>query len=665
MSDNLPWKTWTPDDLAPPQAEFVPIVEPEETIIEEAEPSLEQQLAQLQMQAHEQGYQAGIAEGRQQGHKQGYQEGLAQGLEQGLAEAKSQQAPIHARMQQLVSEFQTTLDALDSVIASRLMQMALEAARQVIGQTPTVDNSALIKQIQQLLQQEPLFSGKPQLRVHPDDLQRVDDMLGATLSLHGWRLRGDPTLHPGGCKVSADEGDLDASVATRWLTTLDNFEAKMAQLPAVRRYGRLTRATGLVLEATGLQLPLGATCVIERQNGSETHEVESEVVGFNGQRLFLMPLEEVEGVLPGARVYAKNISAEGLQSGKQLPLGPALLGRVLDGSGKPLDGLPSPDTTETGALITPPFNPLQRTPIEHVLDTGVRPINALLTVGRGQRMGLFAGSGVGKSVLLGMMARYTRADVIVVGLIGERGREVKDFIENILGAEGRARSVVIAAPADVSPLLRMQGAAYATRIAEDFRDRGQHVLLIMDSLTRYAMAQREIALAIGDPPATKGYPPSVFAKLPALVERAGNGISGGGSITAFYTVLTEGDDQQDPIADSARAILDGHIVLSRRLAEAGHYPAIDIEASISRAMTALISEQHYARVRTFKQLLSSFQRNRDLVSVGAYAKGSDPMLDKAIALWPQLEGYLQQGIFERADWEASLQGLERIFPTVS
>ncbi|EOA6771448.1 flagellum-specific ATP synthase FliI [Escherichia coli] len=421
---------------------------------------------------------------------------------------------------------------------------------------------------------------------------------------------------------------------TRWLTTLDNFEAKMAQLPAVRRYGRLTRATGLVLEATGLQLPLGATCVIERQNGSETHEVESEVVGFNGQRLFLMPLEEVEGVLPGARVYAKNISAEGLQSGKQLPLGPALLGRVLDGSGKPLDGLPSPDTTETGALITPPFNPLQRTPIEHVLDTGVRPINALLTVGRGQRMGLFAGSGVGKSVLLGMMARYTRADVIVVGLIGERGREVKDFIENILGAE-------------------------------DFRDRGQHVLLIMDSLTRYAMAQREIALAIGEPPATKGYPPSVFAKLPALVERAGNGISGGGSITAFYTVLTEGDDQQDPIADSARAILDGHIVLSRRLAEAGHYPAIDIEASISRAMTALISEQHYARVRTFKQLLSSFQRNRDLVSVGAYAKGSDPMLDKAIALWPQLEGYLQQGIFERADWEASLQGLERIFPTVS
>lgn len=446
---------------------------------------------------------------------------------------------------------------------------------------------------------------------------------------------------------------------TRWLTALDAFEARLSQLPAVRRYGRLTRATGLVLEATGLQLPLGATCVIERQQNGGICEVESEVVGFNGQRLFLMPLEEVEGIVPGARVYARGSDG---QNGKQLPLGPALLGRVLDGSGRPLDGLPAPDSGETGTLTSAPFNPLQRTPIEEVLDTGVRAINALLTVGRGQRMGLFAGSGVGKSVLLGMMARYTRADVIVVGLIGERGREVKDFIENILGAEGRARSVVIAAPADVSPLLRMQGAAYATRIAEDFRDRGQHVLLIMDSLTRYAMAQREIALAIGEPPATKGYPPSVFAKLPALVERAGNGINGGGSVTAFYTVLTEGDDQQDPIADSARAILDGHVVLSRRLAEAGHYPAIDIEASISRAMTALISDAHYAQVRQFKQLLASFQRNRDLVSVGAYARGSDPTLDRAIALWPQLEQFLQQGIFEQADFGASLQALDQIFP---
>ncbi|MEQ9859848.1 flagellar protein export ATPase FliI [Pectobacterium cacticida] len=447
----------------------------------------------------------------------------------------------------------------------------------------------------------------------------------------------------------------------RWLSSLDAVEQRIGDTPSVRRYGRLTRATGLVLEATGLHMPLGATCLIERQTGAQVEEVESEVVGFNGQKLFLMPLEDVEGITPGARVYARA-GQDSSSHGKQLPLGPELLGRVLDGSAKPLDGLPAPDTGYRAPLITPPINPLQRTPIDSVLDVGVRAINALLTVGRGQRMGLFAGSGVGKSVLLGMMARYTQADIIVVGLIGERGREVKDFIENILGTEGRARAVVIAAPADVSPLLRMQGAAYATRIAEDFRDRGQHVLLIMDSLTRYAMAQREIALAIGEPPATKGYPPSVFAKLPALVERAGNGIHGGGSVTAFYTVLTEGDDQQDPIADSARAILDGHIVLSRQLAESGHYPAIDIEASISRAMTALIDEGHYASVRQFKQLLSSYQRNRDLVSVGAYAAGSDPMLDRAIQLYPQLEAFLQQGMFEQSTYEESCQALHAIFP---
>ncbi len=445
----------------------------------------------------------------------------------------------------------------------------------------------------------------------------------------------------------------------RWLKTLDSLEQRIAATPMVRRYGRLTRATGLILEATGLQLPLGASCLIERQSGAQLEEIDCEVVGFNGDKLFLMPLEEVEGIVPGARVYARS-RADG-QSGKQLPLGPELLGRVLDGAGRPLDGLPAPDTGFSAPLITAPVNPLQRTPITQVLDVGVRAINALLTVGRGQRMGLFAGSGVGKSVLLGMMARYTQAEVIVVGLIGERGREVKDFIDNILGTEGLARSVVIAAPADVSPLLRMQGASYATRIAEDFRDRGCHVLLIMDSLTRYAMAQREIALAVGEPPATKGYPPSVFARLPALVERAGNGTSGGGSITAFYTVLTEGDDQQDPIADAARAILDGHVVLSRQLAESGHYPAIDIEASISRAMTALVAPEQEARVRQLKQLLSRYQRNRDLISVGAYAAGSDPQLDRAIALYPAMEAFLQQNMHERSDYAQACERLQALF----
>lgn len=445
-----------------------------------------------------------------------------------------------------------------------------------------------------------------------------------------------------------------------WLSVMDRVEEKLGELPRFRQYGKLTRATGLVMEAVGLKLPIGALCIVERQTGQAILPVECEVVGFNGQTLYLMPLEHVDGILPGARAYAPEADKG---AGKQLPVGLHLLGRVLDAQGRPLDGRP-PAGKPVAGLFTPSFNPLHRDPIKSVLDVGVRAINGLLTVGRGQRMGLFAGSGVGKSVLLGMMARFTTADVIVVGLIGERGREVKDFIENILGEEGLSRAVVIAAPADVSPILRMQGAVYATRIAEDYRDRGMNVLLIMDSLTRYAMAQREVALAIGEPPATKGYPPSVFARLPALVERAGNGMRGGGSITAFYTVLTEGDDQQDPIADSARAILDGHIVLSRRLAEAGHYPAIDIEASISRAMTELIPHVQYRKVQRFKQLLSTYQLNRDLVSVGAYVKGSDPLLDRAIDQYPALEAFLHQAIHERSGYDEAIAALSQLFPDI-
>src|SRR5690606_26361130 len=339
--------------------------------------------------------------------------------------------------------------------------------------------------------------------------------------------------------------------------------------------GRITRATGLVLHATGLRLPVGAACRIELARGHDLW-ADAEVVGFDGHTLFLMPQADISGLPPGARVVPGEPPVQRAiplprtaelngnakpQVGRHLPVGNALLGRVLDGAGRPLDDLGPLQGALAAPLSAAPINPLDRAPIDTVLDVGVRAINGLLTVGRGQRMGLFAGSGVGKSTLLGMMARHTRADVIVVGLIGERGREVKDFIENILGSEGLERAVVVAAPADVTPLLRIQGALYATRVAEYFRDQGLDVLLIMDSLTRFAMAQREIALAIGEPPATKGYPPSVFARLPALVERAGNGAAHGqgrhGSITAFYTVLTEGDDQQDPIADAARAILDG------------------------------------------------------------------------------------------------------------
>jgi len=435
--------------------------------------------------------------------------------------------------------------------------------------------------------------------------------------------------------------------------------------------GRLTRINGLVMEAAGLKLPLGSGCHVALPGGTA---VEAEVVGFSGEKLFMMPTDDVYGLAPGAHVVpleshpqlpsvAQRLTPNRRQSdrAKHLPVGDELLGRVLDGAGRPLDALGPLNTKHTRSLQSRPFNPLQRAPIHSSLDVGIRAINSLLTVGRGQRLGLFAGSGVGKSVLLGMMARFTAAEVIVVGLIGERGREVKEFIEHILGPTGLKRSVVVAAPADTSPLMRLQGAAYATAIAEHFRDQGRHVLLIMDSLTRFAMAQREIALAIGEPPVTRGYPPSVFARLPQLVERAGNGPEGGGSITAFYTVLTEGDDQQDPIADAARAILDGHIVLSRSLAEQGHYPAIDIEASISRAMTNLIKPLHLDVVRRFKHLYSRYQRSRDLISVGAYAAGSDPTLDQAIAMQPGFESFLQQDMNERENYQDAVLKVHRLF----
>ena len=461
--------------------------------------------------------------------------------------------------------------------------------------------------------------------------------------------------------------------ASRLEVFLATCTSRVQAASPIAVHGRLTRVAGLVMEAVGLKLAVGSTCLIYQNN---VLAAEAEVVGFNGERLFLMPSTEVHGLTAGAIVMPLEPSrnapvyvGEGdppaeddlnEELTKHLPVGDALLGRVVDGAGRPLDRLGPIESAQRAPLAARPVNPIERQPIERPLDVGVRAINSMLTVGRGQRMGLFAGSGVGKSVLLGMMARYTEADVTVVGLIGERGREVKEFIDQILGPVGLARSVVVAAPADAAPLMRLQGAAYATVLAEYFRDQGKNVLLIMDSLTRYAMAQREIALAIGEPPATKGYPPSVFAKLPALVERAGNGTHGKGSITAFYTVLTEGDDQQDPIADSARAILDGHIVLNRALADTGHYPAIDIEQSISRAMHNIVDAEQQQSARTIKKLFSRYQRSRDLIQVGAYIPGSDPELDRAIAAHATIGSFLQQDMQARAPFAESCAELSLI-----
>jgi len=424
--------------------------------------------------------------------------------------------------------------------------------------------------------------------------------------------------------------------------------AATLQLPPVE--GRLTRLIGLMVEARGCHAAVGDRCMLLSGNGART---EAEVVGFSGDRLMLMPTGHADGLEPDTRVVPTRRSGT-------VAVGDALLGRIVDGAGMPLDGMGPLACDTQRRLGGEVINPLERDPISEPLDVGVRAINAALTVGRGQRIGLFAGSGVGKSVLLGMMARHTAADVIVVGLIGERGREVKEFVERILGPRDRSRAVVVAAPADAPPLLRMQGAWLATAVAEHFRDQGRSVLLLMDSLTRFAQAQREIGLAVGEAPATKGYPPSVFARLPQLVERAGNGRAGGGSITAFYTVLTEGDDQQDPIADSARAILDGHIVLSRRIAESGHYPAIDIEASISRVMNEVVPRSQWEAARQLRELMSTFNQSRELVNLGAWKPGANPVLDRAVALWPRIQQLLAQRPDEQAGYVDSVTELQRL-----
>ena len=414
--------------------------------------------------------------------------------------------------------------------------------------------------------------------------------------------------------------------------------------------GRISRAVGLTLEAKGFHQPIGARCFVSI---NEQHSVEAEVVGFSNDSAYLMSLGNIQGMAPGMIIIPTGRVAE-------VGVGPQLLGRIVNGSGHLIDDGPMFELNDNYPLVSPIINPLKRAIIDTHLDVGVRAINSLLTVGRGQRIGLFAGSGVGKSVLLGMMTRYTAADIVVVGLVGERGREVKEFIENNLGPEGLKRSVVVAAPADESPLMRLHGAKVATTIAEYFRDQGKHVLLLMDSLTRFAQAQREIALSIGEAPATKGYPPSVFTQLPNLVERAGNGKPGGGSITAFYTVLTEGDDLQDPIADAARAILDGHIVLNRAIAEEGQYPAIDLEASISRVMQTIVSESHLKNMLLLKRYLSLYEKSKDLILLGAYVKGTDPQLDKAILFRAKIKEFMVQDMYKKVNYDDSIDLLAKL-----
>jgi len=435
-----------------------------------------------------------------------------------------------------------------------------------------------------------------------------------------------------------------------------NFEDEVDLLlnglhaPEPQRSGTLVRLVGMRLETRGLMAPLGACCEVTGQFG---HSVQAEVVGFNDETLYLLPFNEPHGIGPGAKVTVLSNTA-------QVRLGPELLGRIIDGSGEPLDGLPAPECKDVLSLQGRPINPMERGPIHQILDVGVKAINGMLTIGRGQRLGLIAGSGVGKSVLLGMMTRFTEADVVVIGLIGERGREVQAFIQESLGPEGLAKSVLVAAPANVSPVLRLKATHMTHVIAEYFRDQGKNVLMLVDSLTRVAHAQREIGLAVGEPPTAKGYPPSVFALLPNLIERAGVGRHGLGSITAIYTVLAEGDDSNDPIVDIARASLDGQVMLSRKLADAAHYPAIDLNGSISRVMQNLLDPQDLKMANRFRRLWSLYQQNQDLIQVGAYETGSNPELDQAIRLREAMENFLRQDMHISQDALTTRQGIQSL-----
>lgn len=430
---------------------------------------------------------------------------------------------------------------------------------------------------------------------------------------------------------------------------LEKYFDQLSDLNTLKYLGRVTKLVGLTIESSGPLVRIGELCMIA-PIGSNA-QIRAEVVGFNGDKVLLMPLGDMSGIGPGSRVYATG-------RGMSFQVGPHLLGRVLDGVGEPIDGKGPLGYGRDWPLHNDPPNPLLRQRIRAPLTMGVRAIDTMLTIGMGQRVGIFAGSGVGKSTLLGMIARNTSADINVIALVGERGREVREFIENDLGEEGLQRSVLVVSTSDKPALVRVSAALLATSIAEYFRSEGLNVMLMMDSLTRFSMAQREIGLAVGEPPVTRGYTPSVFAALPRLLERAGNGDVG--SITALYTVLVDGDDMNEPITDTVRGILDGHIVLARRLANQGHFPAIDILQSISRVMPAIVSEDHYRQALSLKELLAVYQTSEDLINIGAYARGSNPKVDEAIQKREATVRFLKQGMHERADFEGALEAMNAV-----
>jgi len=426
---------------------------------------------------------------------------------------------------------------------------------------------------------------------------------------------------------------------------LEPYFTRLEEFSTLRWTGRVTKAVGYLVESDGPFCSVGEGCAIITEDG---HTFSGEIVGFRGRTVLSMPLERPYGIRYGDRIVTRGTRPA-------LRVGPGLLGRVIEGSGKPIDGKPGFRARAHWPLQGEPPLPLERVPIRSSLSCGIRAIDGMLTCGRGQRIGIFGGSGVGKSTLIGMMTRGTDADMTVLALVGERGREVREFLDEAIGQEGLERSVVVVSTSDQSPLLRIRAALAATTVAEYFCAQGKNVLLVVDSLTRFAMAQREIGLAAGEPPTAKGYTPSVFTLLARLIERAGNFQSG--SITAFYTVLMEGDDQQDPLVDAVRALLDGHVMLDRRLNSQGHYPPINVLDSLSRLMTSVCSAEQLEKTRRLRQLLAAYTASEDLIRVGAYQKGADPQLDRAIAALPAITAFLQQKKFEGAKFDQTIKSL--------
>lgn len=443
--------------------------------------------------------------------------------------------------------------------------------------------------------------------------------------------------------------DIPDPTAMETLRRLDECVARVSRTTTVRFLGRVTDVVGVVIESEGPNASIGDVCLIRSKAGNTAQE--AEVVGIRGHKVLLMPLGELNGIGPGSLVVRKRQQFT-------TPVGHELLGRVIDGLGRPIDNKGPLPVTQRRSIYQPAPDPLARRRIERPLATGIRAIDALLTCGEGQRLGIFSGSGVGKSVLLGMIARNTDADVNVIGLIGERGREVRDFLERDLGEKGLERSVVVVVTGDQAALLRVKGALVATTIAEYFRDQGLRVMLMMDSITRVAMAQREIGLSVGEPPTTRGYTPSVFAFLPKLLERAGN--TQAGSITGLYTVLVEGDDLNEPVSDAVRAILDGHVVLSRRLANMNHYPAVDVLASTSRVMIDVVSQEHLEAARKVVEILSVYREAEDLINIGAYVPGSNRKVDYARSMIERVNAFLRQGIDEKVDFNTAVEELKAL-----